>query len=704
MKTFKSYLIKSGYYNSLKEYLGSNDDLTSWGETLMMNHGNKKLIRAYFSYHSLRDDSHLELVKLDDDLTLEYISKYYRLSEEAIIYLIENNDKHYVLYEYIKHYSFQKPGYYPRAEIKMLESGDDWLIRQYVFVQNYGLFAEAQIRLIELNYKDLIELFLEYYTPCLGACEKIVETKNKTYIRKALAKTAFHEYDCYPGAEVKLVELSNLDLFREYIAKYHLFDESIDALLVPGRELMLLYYLSNYPLEKYEHRAAASRKQDPMLLRLIFQRVPLHHKGYYPEAEINLVKLGNKGLIYEYLDKWDMFEEGAEALVKLNDFDLTKTYISKYPLYGVAALELADQNNPDLIRFYETKWCRYQKDYTAEELVASLDLHNFWDKEVFAKRVKKLLAMGKPELIKAYVASPCGGQLFELEYLLLDLDNKDLTVTYVKWHGLWFEDNQLRLFESGDKDYITAHIEPIKVGNYMQAGHPFRGKALVKFLELEDDDLLKKYIDCWPLHNNGEYAEAEIMFLQHKNQELVKAYIIKYGLFDESITALFKLKNKMLLEALVGSHELGHVGHQQLLMSQMPDLIKIYMEKYKINPYFHDLAVRTRDKALIRTLMKAEELHYRGFTELAMQGFFDIMNEHVAKYGFPVREVHSAGCYSYAFPEEAEFKFVASGERDLIRKYVQNHTLRKKSEDKLAELGDIDLVQFYLSCKEKNKE
>lgn len=88
------------------------------------------------------------------------------------------------------------------------------------------------------------------------------------------------------------------------------------------------------------------------MMRLTFQNVPLHHEGYYPDAEINMVRLGNKELIYEYIEKWNLYEEAAEELIKLQDFNLTKAYISKYSLSGAALLELAIQGNSELIALY----------------------------------------------------------------------------------------------------------------------------------------------------------------------------------------------------------------------------------------------------------------------------------------------------------------------------------------------------------------
>lgn len=693
MKTFKSYVVSEGYYNSLKQYMTGDGQLSSFGEYVVMQHGDVNLIKAYMKFYSLRPASHLTLFELSEGLGTELIESGCTIAEDALEYLLKQK-KFLAISEYIRHNPLHSAGIYPKLEIMLLKHAPDWLIKQYIHLHCF--YAEAQMELMSLYRRDLpnmtkywINDFLEKYTPCVGACEKLVEFGNKDLIRKAFNKTAFHEYDRYPAAEIKLIELGDPDLFREYITKYDLFDEAVDALLVPGRDIMLVHYLTNHSLRKYECRVAMTQKKDPTMMRLTFQNVPLHHEGYYPDAEINMVRLGNKELIYEYIEKWNLYEEAAEELIKLQDFNLTKAYISKYSLSGAALLELAIQGNSELIALYCKKHgaIPLNKKPTAESLIS----HNYYclgNGILFERNIKKLISSGKTELIAAYTSVPCNISLGNSEIMFLELGNDDIALAYIRQHGLRYESSMLWMFEHQKTDYIKAHM-----------GKPLFGKALVKLVELNDDTLLKEYISRYPLRSQGYPAEAEVLFMRYKNTELVKSYITKHGLYDESVVELFKMKNKQLLEVLIAHHELGHVGTVQLLSSEMPDLILSYVKRHKIDPYFHDLAVRTRDETLIRFLMKDSSLSFRGFNELAVQGFFDIMKEHVKKYGFPVSEL--INCKTYFYPEKAEFDFIAYGDKNMIKTYISSYLLTPKGEDKLAALGDMQLVQFYLSCKQK---
>ena len=195
------------------------------------------------------------------------------------------------------------------------------------------------------------------------------------------------------------------------------------------------------------------------------------------------------------------------------------------------------------------------------------------------------------------------------------------------------------------------------------------------------------------------FYHTKIIPVSYKNQVLVRSYIAKHGLYDESIVELFKMKDKDLLKVLLDKHELGHVGTIQLLSSNMPDLMIFYAQKHKINPYFHDLAVRTRNLTLIRLLMKDSALSFSGFNELAVQGLFGLMSEHVKKHGFPAKDYYSRN--PYFRPEKAEIDFVAYGDKEMIKKFVSSYRLSAKGEDKLAALGDMNLIQYYLSCKKK---
>lgn len=680
MKTFKVYLLASGYNSLLGKHLCSFG-LTDEGERLLLETRNSDLIRAFLDdYSLLNESSQFALVKFDSSLAYTCAKKGYYLGSDAISYLLEHKNDHDVVLEYIEHRNFQELGVYPSLEIKMIDTGNQWLIRMYII--KYGLFAEAQMALVKSENKNLVDLLIENYVPCVGACEKIVELKDKALIRKTFGKTAFHEYGRYPAAEIKLIELGDVDLFHEYIEKYDLFDEAVEALLAPGRELMLLHYLSKRSLRKYEWKVAVSLKQDPMLLRLVFQKGPLHQQDYYPEAEINLIKLGNMGLIYEYIDKWDMFEEAAEALLKLKDFNLSKTYITKHHLYGVAAIELADQNNLELLRWYGQKQIYPPvDDLTAPGMILHTRIDSVYNDQLFAKDVKKLLDTNNKELWDAYISFSFVGRFGEFELEFLKQADKEMRLKYINTQSVSGK-AQMWFWGLGDMDYIKAMVACVMLCN----------DGLVSLLELNEPDLLKTYISRFPLRNFGSIAKAEVMFMKYKDQDLLKFYIDKHGLFDESIVELFKLKKKALLEVLVTKYQLGHVGHEQLLTSKMPGLIDLYLDKFEINPYFQGQFVKLRNLKLIQKFSDKYRFGPKGFHELALQGYLEIMQQQVAKYGWPEE-------YSYKFFGEAEVKFVALGDFELIKKYTRLHNLSKKGEDQLAALGNMEFVQYYLSHK-----
>ena len=693
METFKSYAIAHGYYNSLKRYMYDDEHLSEWGELVVVKNADAKLIEAYIKRHSLKPYSHLELFNFSQTLGLQLIETGCLLADEAFEYLVEQK-KFNLVEAYIRQRPLHQAGRYPKQEIMLLKFAPEYLIQQYI--SKYCFYDEAQVELMGLQRKDisnagdtLINDFLEKHIPCMMACEKLIERGNKNLIRKAFSRTAFHTYDEYAAAEIKLIEFGDTDLFKEYISKYDLFDESVQKLLAHGRGLMLVHYLTNHAVQKYENRVALTQKKDATLMRLEFQKVPFHHDGYYPDAEINMIKLGDKQLIYEYIEKWSLYEEAAEELIKLRDFNLTKAYISKYALYGTAFLEFVIEGNPDLIEVYYQKYISAR--CSGKPTAAFLINHTssvMGSGILFERNIKKLIASGKTELIDAYISIPCNIWLGQSEIMFLELGNDNLALNYIQRHGLQTEQAMLWMFEHQKGSYIKAHMKK-----------PLSDKALIKLVELQDDDLIREYISHYPLRDYGHTPEAEVLFMKYKNQVLVRSYIAKHGLYDESIVELFKMKDKALLKVLLDKHELGHVGTIQLLSSNMPDLMIFYAQKHKINPYFHDLAVRTRNLTLIRLLMKDSALSFSGFNELAVQGLFGLMSEHVKKHGFPAKDYYSRN--PYFRPEKAEIDFVAYGDKEMIKKFVSSYRLSAKGEDKLAALGDMNLIQYYLSCKKK---
>ena len=693
MKSFKSYAMENGYYKDLAQYMETDGSLSLIGEHIMINIGNVKLVETYMQQYKLDPFNHYAVLELSNTSGEKLILSGQPLSDTAVEYLFRNK-RFQDIEKYINFQPLHSDGKFPQWEIALIQQAPEGLIKKYI--QKYCLFDEAQVELMSVNRKDLIFAdyflisdFLEKYTPCMNACLKLVERGSESLIQKAFNKTPFHQSGQYAAAEIKLIELGNSNLFKEYVAKYDVFDEAIELLLEAGREEMLEQYLTYHALRKYEHRVALSRKKNPRLMQLAIKYVPMHLEGCYPEAEINMLWLKHKGLIYEYIEKWNLFEEAAERLIKFHDFHLTRAYISKYPLYGAALLELAIENNPETIALYCQKHisARCEGQPTAAFLIHNAP--NFMGQGVLLEQnIKKLIRSGNVELIEAYVSSPHHISLSNSEVMFLEMGYYNLIINYIRRHGLHSEQAMLWMFEHQKYNFIKAHM-----------AQPLLGQALVKLVELQNDDLISEYISHYPLRNKREHAQAEVLFMKYKNQTLVKSYIAKHGLYDESIAELFNMKNKALLKVLIDNYELGQEGIMQLLSSKMPDLCLAYVKKHKIDPYFHDWAVRTQNEKFIGLLMQDNPLSFRAFNELAVRKLFALMKEHVKKYGFPKKDVCNGSPYFY--PLQTELDFVACGDKEMIRKYVSSYLLTPQGEDKLAALGDMSLVQHYLTCKKK---
>ena len=147
MKTFKSYVVSEGYYNSLKQYMTGDGQLSSFGEYVVMQHGDVNLIKAYMKFYSLRPASHLTLFELSEGLGTELIESGCTIAEDALEYLLKQK-KFLAISEYIRHNPLHSAGIYPKLEIMLLKHAPDWLIKQYIHLHCF--YAEAQMELMSL--------------------------------------------------------------------------------------------------------------------------------------------------------------------------------------------------------------------------------------------------------------------------------------------------------------------------------------------------------------------------------------------------------------------------------------------------------------------------------------------------------------------------------------------------------------------------
>ena len=138
MKTFKSYVVSEGYYNSLKQYMTGDGQLSSFGEYVVMQHGDVNLIKAYMKFYSLRPASHLTLFELSEGLGTELIESGCTIAEDALEYLLKQK-KFLAISEYIRHNPLHSAGIYPKLEIMLLKHAPDWLIKQYIHLHCFML-------------------------------------------------------------------------------------------------------------------------------------------------------------------------------------------------------------------------------------------------------------------------------------------------------------------------------------------------------------------------------------------------------------------------------------------------------------------------------------------------------------------------------------------------------------------------------------
>ncbi len=161
------------------------------------------------------------------------------LSYEEKIRMAETAEIH-ELRRLILQEPLHEPGRYAEAEIKLLERNCKNLIKDYIC--RHELFAEAQFRLIDLGDEELIRLYIKHHHFCYDARVQLTFRGDAYLIRLCIEKDPLHEYGRYADAEIKMIELRDYNLFREYADRYDLFDEAKARLYAPENEIMLKIY------------------------------------------------------------------------------------------------------------------------------------------------------------------------------------------------------------------------------------------------------------------------------------------------------------------------------------------------------------------------------------------------------------------------------------------------------------------------------
>ena len=151
-----------------------------------------------------------------------------------------------------------------------------------------------------------------------------------------------------------------LELIYKYVNNYKLSKKGEVALMQRGDVDLIIFYLRNYyyiheqaeltllTMPKWKERA--HKDSGVQILNTL-----MHDRFLSDDAEVALIKAGNRAMIAALIQQCGLFTKGQVALLKSGDEELIKFQILKHGLKEAAQLELVKLGNRDLLVFYLEK-------------------------------------------------------------------------------------------------------------------------------------------------------------------------------------------------------------------------------------------------------------------------------------------------------------------------------------------------------------
>ena len=234
---------------------------------------------------------------------------------------------------------------------------------------------------------------------------------------------------------------------------------------------------------------------------------------------------------------------------------------------------------------------------------------------------------------------------------------------------------------------------------------------------------------------------AEQVFIEFGSDELVKAYVLRYKLFDESGLRLIERGNRDLLETYILSFELGEKSEIQFFKSDWHNLAMEYVLVHTLSEKAEKLLISLKKEAVLIEYLEHDNLSAPAMIELLKSDLHDALSKaldscgldeamqifmlqncsaatirlYIDKYSFTenaevelITQIELKGAaylellryylqkFDYFLYEPAESAWVMLGSKQDIKLYISNQRLCPSSEQNLIRRGDSELIILYL--------
>ena len=386
-----------------------NKQLSNKELEFLLAKGEDYVLNRYFMFNSLPGQLHLALLKRDESVVKHYI-RYRRLSQEAEMEIftkpkfkglvetyLQNHcplvatqkellkpENQSSLEEFIKFYELDE-----ELVIEFVKTAPDYLVIEYFKEHeiSFEAFSEMLKRstLLAQAYAD--EYYLDEESEEKFLLEATPELMS-AYVEQSLG------YGLHPMGEIALLNFGNVELIKRYIQHFHLGDKD-DAddnnpqemlLLHMGNKELLLEYVSwHMPCKQFVIELLQSGDEEVAMKLVSSQKIP-------EEAEELLLARGRE-FVESYIAHNSLGNEAEKRLVKSYPAEVLKPYIESYWLSDEAEPELIRKGDVELIKFYidNNKLCEEAQELLVKTL--NKELIAYYDKrQGFADGVWKVIA------------------------------------------------------------------------------------------------------------------------------------------------------------------------------------------------------------------------------------------------------------------------------------------------------------------------
>ena len=212
------------------------------------------------------------------------------------------------------------------------------------------------------------------------------------------------------------------------------------------------------------------------------------------KAQIKMLEHENVSVVDEYISRHNLREEAEMMLIDWGNDDLLKKYIHLYRFCIKNERHFFETGKKDLMLDY----LKTHKNTHCDDII--FDLNN----EDLLVEYAKNSVTPLPEKVQLRMVNECNKSLIEryskvktfgfaAENQLLENGNGELITIYARNCGFHFEENQVKLLQTGYREIIKLQI--------MRTG--FRGKADVEFVKLCDKELVYLYLQNFELTHHA---------------------------------------------------------------------------------------------------------------------------------------------------------------------------------------------------------